>query len=754
MTKTVDNFFDELEADCEGERVKTATEYKRRFPGLDSVIDDALAALADETAASPVSIHIRRFRIIEELGCGGMGIVYRAWDPRLRREVALKLLRSHSDTPRGRARFEQEARALSGLDHPNLASLFEVGLQHETPFLVMQLVEGDTLDTRLKRARKGIESLLSPSGRQTDLDQLLELFETIGLALHHAHTKGLVHRDVKPGNIKITANGKPVVLDFGLVLDATSSQQLSVTGGKTGTPLYMAPEQVRGDTNRIDARTDVYALGLTLYECLTLQPAFKATTQAALFHEVLNGAPVRLGKSVRGLPRDLRIAVECAVDRDPQCRYASAAAFAEDLRRVRCREPILARRTGVALRVARWIQRNPTAAVVMLLMAVGLGAVFALSARVARAEEKSRKNAAERTLQAADSARQLGEWNQAVALYDNALSLGHEDETGILLSKFEVFEADSQPAKAAKLVQELARRSNAGPHEARAALLVGCERITTDYARGSSALRRALALHEIGDSTLAEADAEYARALLEESITGACKHLRKALIEDPRHLPSLCTLGPLLLFAGDPRGTLDVAQRMEIAYPREIRSAAMLRSMAMAVLGHEDDARHLLAQADVPDDLAGLMQPIAKGLSVVRTGFSNAARKVAAQAVDQPLIGEDVSIRDLLAPAAVTAQQRLPRDFDGTLRLRIAPVIARNAERIMAEVRPQLPHLALKMMTNTLAPRDLQAVVGAITKHYADTGILAISALLHRRQTPVPANHKPRKRTGGNRSNS
>jgi WD40 repeat protein/predicted Ser/Thr protein kinase len=308
------------------------------------------------------------FHDLRLLGSGGMGSVYLAEQAPLGRRVALKLMHAEQAAlPAARERFLREARILSRLDHVGICPIYEVGEVDGTPYLAMRYLEGETLAARIARARAASAPI------SDGLDATLHLVEKVARALHVAHEAGLVHRDVKPGNILVGRDDEPVLLDFGLARDASGGQAtLTAPEAQLGTPAYMAPEQIAPEGRRLDRRADVYSLGATLYECVTHRPPFSAATREALYREILTAStpdPLRWNPK---LPRELKTVLENALAKDRAQRYATAHELAEDLRRVRCREPILARRAGWPLRLRRWTQRNPLAATFLLVLGLGL----------------------------------------------------------------------------------------------------------------------------------------------------------------------------------------------------------------------------------------------------------------------------------------------------------------------------------------------------------------------------------------------
>lgn len=292
------------------------------------------------------------------IGEGGMGRIFRAFDPELNRPVALKFLRSMD--PQGVAALVREARAQARVDHPNICKVFEVKEWQGQIYIVMQFIDGETLDR--------MAPLLS-------LEQKVELVERVADAIHAAHRQGLIHRDLKPTNIMVRKDPDgtltPFVLDFGLARDIAQGGQTH-QGTLLGTPHYMAPEQARGDTEHIDRRTDVYALGVTLYELLTGAPPFAAYQGMECLRHILEDTPRPLRAMDPALPLDLQTIVMKCLEKDPSLRYGSARALAEDLRRFRDDEPILARPATVTYRLKKYAQKNRPLVLSLLLVLVAL----------------------------------------------------------------------------------------------------------------------------------------------------------------------------------------------------------------------------------------------------------------------------------------------------------------------------------------------------------------------------------------------
>lgn len=299
-----------------------------------------------------------RYRDVEPLGEGGMAEVFKAYDARLERPVALKFLRiQHPDLT---ARLLREAQIQARLEHPNICRVYEVGEMAGRPFIAMQLIQGKTLD------RAALDMSLE--------ERVLAAIQ-VADAIHAAHRLGLIHRDLKPVNIMVeqTDEGRfvPYVTDFGLARDV-AAPSLSVTGSVTGTPDYMAPEQVRGDASSLDRRTDVYALGATLYQLLSGSPPFPADSAVDVMVKVLAEEPRTLRAMVPSIPRDLDTIVSKCLEKEPQRRYDSAKALADDLRRYVEGEPISAAPPSLTYRLLRKAGKNRLLTAVSAVSAVAI----------------------------------------------------------------------------------------------------------------------------------------------------------------------------------------------------------------------------------------------------------------------------------------------------------------------------------------------------------------------------------------------
>ncbi|MCK5941990.1 MAG: serine/threonine protein kinase, partial [Planctomycetes bacterium] len=295
-----------------------------------------------------------------------------------------------------RRRFRREIEAVSRIDHPNICTVYEAGEIQGSPYVAMRYVDGPTLAQLIADGvplhpvdGSGSTSALSTTSRR-GVDSVVQMFERIAFALHTAHEKGVLHRDIKPGNIIIDDQANPVLLDFGLAApEELAGDQLTASADQIGTPAYMSPEQVQGQVRSLDRRCDVYALGVTMYEFLVGAHPFESPTRDLLYQRILDGRCTPLDKVRPDLPSDLAVVVQTAMARDPDRRYDSADAFAADLRRVRLRQPISARRPSSLQRMVRWCQREPlVAGLVAALTLISVASIW-----LAVAAERSRRGA-------------------------------------------------------------------------------------------------------------------------------------------------------------------------------------------------------------------------------------------------------------------------------------------------------------------------------------------------------------------------
>jgi ABC-type amino acid transport substrate-binding protein len=338
------------------------TSSAENVPGAPATIP-ALAA-SDESTERRAAL-IRGYEILEELGRGSMGVVYKAHQICLKRTVALKMILTGAHASEQQlARFRREGEAVARLQHPNIVQIYEVGEQDGCPYFSLEFVDGGSLAQRLEDTPQPI--LWSA-----------QLVETLARAAHAAHEHGVIHRDLKPGNILLTSAGVAKITDFGLAKLLEDDADQTKTGTIQGTPSYMAPEQAGGPAKALGPPADVYALGAILYELLTGRPPFRAETVLETLRQLRERDPDPPRAFNADVPRDLQTICLKALAKEPRQRYPSARALAEDLARFVNGQPIQARPVSRLERCWRWCRRNPgmtslATAAVALLVAVAV----------------------------------------------------------------------------------------------------------------------------------------------------------------------------------------------------------------------------------------------------------------------------------------------------------------------------------------------------------------------------------------------
>ena len=356
---------------------------------------------------APAAAHERvgDYELLEQIGRGGMGVVFRARDTRLHRIVALKLIltgKLASDVEV--KRFQAEAQAAAQLEHPNITPIYEVGESEGRHYFAMKLMEGGSLAGRMQKeeGRRQNGETRSPGVQPPFLHSSFSLlhFCQIARAIHYAHQRGILHRDLKPGNILLDTNGEPAVTDFGLARRIEDDSELTLSGAVLGSPCYMAPEQAAGHSHEVTIAADIYSLGAILYELLCGQPPFSGGTALETMRRVVEEEPLPPGQrrqkaegrrqkqgegvistSAFCIPpsafSDLEtICLKC-LQKNPAQRYATAEALAEDLERWLRGEPILARPVSAAERAWKWVKRRPASAALIAVCAAALvGFIF------------------------------------------------------------------------------------------------------------------------------------------------------------------------------------------------------------------------------------------------------------------------------------------------------------------------------------------------------------------------------------------
>ncbi len=321
------------------------------------------------------------YEILGELGRGGMGVVFKAQQLALNRTVALKVIKSGSFASGAEViRFQNEAEAVARLDHPHIVPIYEVSQCRGQHFFSMKLVSGTSLDRRVEH--------YATQPRAT-----AKLVSIVAQAVHHAHSRGILHRDLKPANILVNEEGKPHVTDFGLAKRLEGVQEETHSGVLLGTPSYMSPEQASGSRGAISTATDVYGLGTILYALLGGRAPFAGTTLVDTLEMVRTQAP-ELPSALNSLvPRDLEVICLKCLEKEPQRRYQSALALAEDLERWLDGKPILARPTGAATRIFLWCRRHRAISAMAALVLVAVLGGMAGIAWKWREADRERKRA-------------------------------------------------------------------------------------------------------------------------------------------------------------------------------------------------------------------------------------------------------------------------------------------------------------------------------------------------------------------------
>jgi tetratricopeptide (TPR) repeat protein len=360
-----------------------------------SLVDQSQA-----TRMAPSLTRLGRFDLIERLGVGGFGSVWKARDKELDRTVAIKIPRAGGMSPEQQEKFFREARAAAQLRHPRIVSVHEVGRDGDSVYIVSDFVRGVTLGDWL-------------TGQKLTGREAAELCAKVADALHHAHEHGIVHRDLKPANVIIDYDGEPHLMDFGLARRESGEVTVTMDGQLVGTPAYMSPEQAQGEAHTADRRSDIYSLGAILFQLLTGELPFRGNARM-LVKQVIHDEPPSPRKLNGNIPKDLETITLKCLEKEPNKRYQTANDLQSELRRYLSGEPIQARPIGRFARGWRWAKRNPRVAVLTASVAVLLVAVAAVSLigfAVARRQQLAAQEAATREA----SLRSLAEENLALA---------------------------------------------------------------------------------------------------------------------------------------------------------------------------------------------------------------------------------------------------------------------------------------------------------------------------------------------------
>lgn len=353
-------FLEQLVEDQLAGKLRSLQEYQELYPSIaDSVAREYERARSPELLGKRELAH---YRLLGVLGQGGQGIVYEALDLNLKRVVALKVvpIGNPQEGAQLPPQVAREIEALARLDHPNICPVYDAGVTEGFAYLAMRLIRG--------------RSLTEVVGK-VDWREAVAWIEQIARALHAAHEAGVIHRDLKPANLILADDDQPVILDFGLARSIESDDfAITLTGDVLGTPSYLAPERLRGQ-KQVDARSDVWSLGVTLFELLAGERPFTGNSFEGVAQAIEQQAPASLS-SRRGVPGDLDVVLAAALEKRTSDRYSNAREFADDLGRVLRNEPIHAQEVSLAGRTRRWIQRNPLPSTLVAVLVAGL--IFAI----------------------------------------------------------------------------------------------------------------------------------------------------------------------------------------------------------------------------------------------------------------------------------------------------------------------------------------------------------------------------------------
>jgi len=382
---------------------------------------------------APLGARVRYFgdyELLEEIARGGMGTVYKARQVTLNRLVALKLISAGVLASQDMVkRFKAEAEAAAGLNHPNIAPIHEIGEHHGQHYFSMALIDGPTLGRALGRKPM-------PTRRAA------QMLAAVARAVHFAHQRGVLHRDLKPNNILLDAQGVPHLTDFGLAKFIQKDSTLTQTNMVMGTPAYMSPEQARGETKDVTTAADVYGLGAVLYETLTGSQPFGGGTSMETIRQVLEKEPRRPSVLNPAVDRDLETICMKCLSKDPQWRYGSAEMLACELERWCEDEPILARPVGPIERLWRWCLRKPliaglSAATVVLIVTVAIGSAIA-AIRINQERKRAEANLVRQYVGNGARAEEEENASDALAWYLEALKLEERDSSRAVVHRIRI----------------------------------------------------------------------------------------------------------------------------------------------------------------------------------------------------------------------------------------------------------------------------------------------------------------------------
>ncbi len=498
----------------------------------DSDSDGSSRSVATESRVTSLGLQegfeFGHYVLREQVGKGAFAVVWRASDLNLHRNVAVKVLRKERLSDESAvSRMVREARAAARVQHPSIVQVYDVGEIGDVPYIVSQYVNGPSLRQSMQQ-------------RRYDQREAAELARRIAVGLDHAHRLGIVHRDVKPANILLTPEGRPMIADFGLAHeDQSNDPTLTQAGDILGSPAFMAPEQARGDIHLIDARTDVYAVGAILYELLTGLRPFSGGT-ASVIHAVIHERALAPRKANPKLDRDLETIVLKCMEKEPQDRYHSARLLADDLQRYLVGDSIVARPAGPTERIWKWTRRNPRSATMVaclvamigFLMGTGLQlrAVRVQRDRARQAEAETQDLLAQSAADAGALSMQRGRFDEAIQHFNQSLRLKPQDEIDLRFKRVEVLVASRKIDEARREMQQLDAARPDGRFEG--LLLLWQAQLA--FERQESDVAEQLLIKSM-DCFLPKDELAYATGMLAEQSPTAVKQFREAVRLNPMH---------------------------------------------------------------------------------------------------------------------------------------------------------------------------------------------------------------------------
>ncbi|MFH1748994.1 MAG: serine/threonine-protein kinase [Planctomycetota bacterium] len=633
--------------------------------------------------SAPPATSFPGYEIVREIHRGGQGVVYQAIQKSTKRRVALKVMKEGPfASPADRIRFEREVEILGQLNHPNIVAIHDSGTVAGNHYFIMDYISGQSLDAYME----------SRAGTAGGVSGTLRLFARICDAVNAAHLRGVIHRDLKPGNIRIDADGEPHILDFGLakfvshpVTDDTHPQVTTLTGQFFGSIPWASPEQAEALPGKIDIRTDVYSLGVILYQMLTGKFPYEVTGNVRdVLDRIITAAPARPSTIRKYINDEVETIVLKCLGKERERRYQSAGEVARDIRHYLAGEPIEAKRDSGWYLLKTTLRRYRIPAIVacafiILITAstITLSFMWRNQSHLRDHAERERAIAQFERDRAADSARetkallaesyvqtgrlavQRGDWRTALENYDRALSAGHPEDIALRLGKVEAWISLSQSKPALEELQALQERTDLGLYKGPVLLSLADVALmqSFEWTRAVDLIEQAI------EAGLDPADEAYARAMLAERTPDAVDFFRQALRQDPYHHRANEMLGISLLLLGrldEARNRLEVSR---MVYPEDIGPRGLLA--LVHALQHDLAAGQAIVdemQAELGAELADIFRAVldfVDQINRVDEWNEDAARRMQQQAMQ--IIGKLMPLYAEMSVAEPDIQD--PRDM-------------------------------------------------------------------------------------------